>query len=306
MPADAFSGILAPALTPFKPNLAPDADALLAHCQWLLDQGVDGLAVFGTTSEANSLGVEERVTLLEQLIDGGIPPQKLMPGTGTCALMDTIRLTQHAVERGCRGVLMLPPFYYKAVDDEGLFASYAEVIERVGESGLQIYLYHIPPVAQVGISLRLIGRLLEAYPRTIAGLKDSSGAWSNTAAVLREYPELATFCGSEVFLLETLRHGGAGSITATANINVAQIRSLYTHWQREDAETLQREITAVRKAYEPFATIPALKAVAADFYGAPDWRTVRPPLRPLTESARGDLAAALHAVGFSMGNTDVQ
>jgi 4-hydroxy-tetrahydrodipicolinate synthase len=303
MRADAFSGILVPALTPFKSNLAADADGLLAHCRWLLARNVDGLAVFGTTSEANSLGVDERMSLLEHLIDGGIPARKLMPGTGMCALTDTIRLTQHAVEHGCRGVLMLPPFYYKAVDDDGLFASYAEVIERVGNASLRIYLYHIPPVAQVGISLGLIGRLLAAYPQAIAGLKDSSGDWANTAAVLREYPELATFCGSEVFLLDTLRHGGAGSITATANINPVQIRALYRDWQSGGAETLQKRITAVRKAYEPYATIPALKAVAAEFYGADDWRIVRPPLRALAEKDRRALMSALAAVGFDMAAT---
>lgn len=302
MRSDTFSGILVPALTPFKPNLAADADGLLAHCRWLLERGVDGLAVFGTTSEANSLGVDERMSLLEHLIDGGIVPQKLMPGTGMCALTDTIRLTQHAVERGCRGVLMLPPFYYKAVDDEGLFASYAQIIERVGDAGLRIYLYHIPPVAQVGISLDLIGRLLAAYPQTIAGLKDSSGDWANTAAVLREYPELSTFCGSEVFLLETLRHGGAGSITATANINPTQIRALYLDWESDEAESLQREITAVRRAYEPFATIPALKTVAAEFYESPDWRIVRPPLRPLAATQRDALLRSLTAIGFQMGH----
>lgn len=197
---------------------------------------------------------------------------------------------------------MLPPFYYKAVDDEGLFASYAQIIERVGDAGLRIYLYHIPPVAQVGISLDLIGRLLAAYPQTIAGLKDSSGDWANTAAVLREYPELSTFCGSEVFLLETLRHGGAGSITATANINPTQIRALYLDWESDEAESLQREITAVRRAYEPFATIPALKTVAAEFYESPDWRIVRPPLRPLAATQRDALLRSLTAIGFQMGH----
>ncbi|HSG64774.1 MAG TPA: dihydrodipicolinate synthase family protein [Gammaproteobacteria bacterium] len=296
-----FSGILVPALTPFKRDLSPDAGALLAHCRWLLEQGVDGLAVFGTTSEANSLGVDERMSLLEHLVESDIPADKLMPGTGLCALTDTIRLTRHAVELGCGGVLMLPPFYYKAVTDDGLYASYAEVVERVGSARLRIYLYHIPPVAQVGLSLGLIGRLLAAYPQSIAGLKDSSGDWSNTAAILHEYPQLATFCGSEVFLLETLRHGGAGSITATANINPGQIRALYGAWRDAGADELQRSVTAVRRAYEPFATIPALKAVAAEFYGQPEWRAVRPPLRALDDAAREQLRGALAATGFRMG-----
>ncbi len=301
MTAKTFSGVLVPALTPFNSDLDPDADALLTHCRWLLEQGVDGIAVFGTTSEANSLSLEERISLLEHLLGNGIPAEKLMPGTGMCALSETVRLTRHAVEHGCGGVLMLPPFYYKAVNDDGLFASYAEVMERVGSTALNVYLYHIPPVSQIGLSLGLIGRLLDAYPDTVVGLKDSSGDWKNTSAVLREYPSLATFCGSEVFLLETMRHGGAGSITATANINAAQIRALFSSWQDDDAEKLQARITTTRRTYEAYATIPALKAVAANFYGTADWRTVRPPLLSLDADQQRTLIAALAEVGFEMG-----
>ncbi|NIW25670.1 MAG: dihydrodipicolinate synthase family protein [Gammaproteobacteria bacterium] len=301
MTANTFSGVLVPALTPFDSNLEPDADALLTHCRWLLEQGVDGLAVFGTTSEANSLSLEERLSLVEHLLDNGIPAEKLMPGTGMCALSDTVTLTRHAVEHGCRGVLMLPPFYYKAINDDGLFASYAEVIERVGNAALSVYLYHIPPVAHVGLSLELVGRLLSAYPDTVVGLKDSSGDWDNTSALLNEYPSLATFCGSEVFLLETMRNGGAGSITATANINAAQIRQVFSSWQNEDAEELQAQITTTRRTYETFPTIPALKAVAADFYDTPSWRTVRPPLLSLDADEQKTLVSALAQVGFNMG-----
>ncbi len=301
MTSRTFSGVLVPALTPFNRDLDPDAEALLAHCRWLLKQGVDGIAVFGTTSEANSLGLDERMNLLEHLLENGIPAEKLMPGTGMCALSDTVRLTRHAAEHGCRGVLMLPPFYYKAVSDDGLFASYAEVIERVGDTTLSIYLYHIPPVAQVGLSLGLIGRLLAAYPETVVGIKDSSGDWENTSAVLREYPSLATFCGSEVFLLETMRHGGAGSITATANINPAQIRQLFADWQKDGAEELQARITTTRRTYEIYPTIPALKAVAAEFYAKPEWRTVRPPLQPLDAEQQRALVTALADAGFEMG-----
>jgi len=300
MPQHTFRGILAPALTPFKPDLAPDADAFAIHCRWLLDQNVDGLAVLGTTSEANSLSVDERIALLDHLIDSGIPPAVLMPGTGTCALTDTVRLTAHAVGRGCAGVLMLPPFYYKAIDDDGLFASYSEVIQRVGSAALRVYLYHIPPVAQIGISLDLIARLLHAYPGTVVGLKDSSGDWSNTASVLREYPSLTTFCGSELFLLDTLRAGGAGSITATANVNPAGIRRVFERWQEPDADELQARITAIRKAFEGFAVIPALKAVAAGFYNLPQWRVVRPPLRALSEVEEARLLDALSGLGFHM------
>ncbi|MGN6703807.1 MAG: dihydrodipicolinate synthase family protein, partial [Burkholderiaceae bacterium] len=181
-----LTGVFSPVVTPFGADLAPDAGKLVRHCRWLLSQGV-GLAVFGTNSEANSLSTGEKRGLLDALADAGIPGNRMMPGTGCCALPDTVELTRHAVARGAGGVLMLPPFYYKGVSDDGLFASYSEVIQRVGDQRLRIYLYHIPQVSQVPISLGLIERLLKAYPGTIAGIKDSSGDWSNTQAMLERF-----------------------------------------------------------------------------------------------------------------------
>src|SRR5437764_14819256 len=226
-----LSGVLAPVLTPFRSDLSPDAARFVRHCRWLLSQGCAGLAVFGTTSEANSLSVEERETLLQELLSAGIDPGRLLPGTGCCALTDTVRLTRAAVRAGCAGVLMLPPFYYKAVSEEGLFRSFAEIIERVGDARLRVYLYHIPPVSQVPISLGLIERLLKAYPGTVTGLKDSSGDWANTEAILKAFRGVFdVFAGSEAFLLANMRNGGKGCISATANINPAAIHGLYANW----------------------------------------------------------------------------
>jgi 4-hydroxy-tetrahydrodipicolinate synthase len=307
-----FRGVLAPALTPFRPDLSPDVAAFTAHCRWLLSsQGVDGLAVFGTTSEANSLGIDERMALLEALVEAGIPPSKLMPGTGTCALTDTLRLTRHAVEQGCGGVLMLPPFYYKNVGDDGLYASFARVIEGIGSDALKIYLYHIPPMSQTPLSLTLIGRLLRAYPTAIAGIKDSGGDWANTRAILEQYPTLATFCGSEVFLLDTLRHGGAGTISATANINAPAMRRVVdalappasaTSAGRSPAtpEALQLQLDAVRRCMQAHPTVAGLKAVLAEARRREDWRTVRPPLEPLSAEQGADLVHRLAAIGFDL------
>src|SRR5258706_3671484 len=176
MAGDQFPrGVFVPACTPFHADFSVDAERFVAHCRWLLDEGANGLAVFGTTSEANSLGQSERTALLERLVDDGIDPGLLMPGTGCCALPDTVALTRHAVTAGCMGVLLLPPFYYKGVGDDGLFAGISELIQRVGDKRLRIYLYHIPPMASVGWSLKLIERLLAAFPGTVVGIKDSSG-----------------------------------------------------------------------------------------------------------------------------------
>jgi len=176
-------GVLAPVVTPFQDDLSPDRERFIAHCKWLLSQNC-GLAVFGTNSEANSLSMEERAMLLDELVAAGIDPSRMMPGTGCCSITETVKLTVQAVEHGCAGVLMLPPFYYKDVSEEGLYRYFSEVVQRVGDARLKIYLYHIPPVAVVGITTRLVERLLAAYPNAIAGMKDSSGDWNNTKTFL--------------------------------------------------------------------------------------------------------------------------
>lgn len=297
-----FAGVLVPALTPFSRELTPDGACFVTHCQWLLAQGVDGLGVFGTTGEANSLSVDERMRLVDALLEARIPPQRLMVGTGTCALTDTVRLTTHAVANGCAGVLMLPPFYYKNVTDDGLFAAFAETIERVGDARLRVYLYHIPPVAQVGISLELVARLIAAYPQCVVGIKDSSGDWKNTESLLREFPGFGTFAGSETFLLDTLRGGGAGCITATGNVNPAGIRSVYEAWQTSDAERLQTRITEIRQTIQAYPMIPALKAIAGTCYGHADWNHVRPPFVKLTSAQYAALFENLKRIGFDMAD----
>jgi 4-hydroxy-tetrahydrodipicolinate synthase len=294
-------GVLSPVVTPFHAALRPDARRFVRHCRWLLDQGV-GLAVFGTNSEANSLSVAEKLALLDALVDAGLPAERMMPGTGCCAFPDSVELTRHAVGRGCAGVLMLPPFYYKDVSDDGLFASYAEVIERVGDARLRVYLYNIPQVSRVPIGLALIDRLLGRYPGTVAGIKDSSGDWSNTQAMLERFQPRGfdVFSGSETFLLATLRAGGAGCISATANVNPAAIAQLNREWLAPDADARQAALDGVRAAFQKFPMIPALKAAIAHFSGDASWPTVRPPLVALTTEQRRQLLETLNALGFAM------
>jgi len=295
-----FSGVLTPVIMPFDTALRVDAPKLISQCRWLLTQHVD-IAIFGTNSEANSLGVDEKIDLLDQVIDAGIDPIHLMPGTGLCAITETSKLTAHAVRAGCGGVLMLPPFYYKGVSDEGLFRAYSEVIERVGSSELRIYLYHIPPVSQVGISLSLIERLIKAYPGVVVGIKDSSGDWQNTQAMLNtSWDDFVVFAGSESFLLQTMQHGGAGCISATANINPSAIRRLFENWNHEDAGAAQEKLNAVRQCVQRFPVIPALKSTIAQFSGDPEWRRVRPPLIELSDVQHSELLRQLAAIGFSI------
>lgn len=293
--------VWSPVITPFNEALAPDTSRFVAHCRWLLDNDV-GLAVFGTNSEANSLSIDEKKELLDALVEGGIPAERLMPGTGSCAIPDAVALTRHAVAKGVEGVLMLPPFYYKGVSDEGLFRYFAEVIERVGDERLRIYLYHIPPVSQVPISLALIERLLKAYPDNIVGVKDSSGDWDNTKAMIDAFAAdgFQVYAGSELFLLETLRAGGAGCISATANVNPGPISALAKRWQDEDADQQQAELIRTRRSFESVPMIPALKAATARFSGMEGWARPRPPLVELDPTQRDTLFARLDELGFGM------
>src|SRR5437870_631724 len=301
-------GVLAPVVTPFKSDLPPDSQRFIAHCKWLLSQNC-GLAVFGTNSEANSMAAEERLKLLDALVAAGIDPSRMMPGTGCCSITETVELTAHAVKHGCAGVLMLPPFYYKDVSEEGLYRYFSEVVHRVGDTRLKIYLYHIPPVAIVGITPKLIERLLKAYPNAIAGMNGSSGDWNNTKTFLDAFAARAgravsgfdVFVGSESFLLANMRNGGVGTISATANVNPAAIHKLYAEWTNADADDQQAKLNVVRDVFaEKYPMISALKQAIAIYANDPAWRMVRPPLVELTAEQAKTLTAELKAISFTM------
>jgi 4-hydroxy-tetrahydrodipicolinate synthase len=295
MPRSGLGNVVAPVLTPFGADGLPDRSRFTTHAHWLLDEGATGLAPFGTTSEANSLSMAERKLLLTSLIAAGIDPKFLMPGTGLSSLPETVELTRHALGLGVAGVLMLPPFYYKAVKDDGLFRFFAEVIEQVGDMRLQVYLYHIPPVAQVGFSAELIERLLEAYPNTVVGLKDSSGDWAHTKMLIDRFPGFRVYSGSEVALRQNLEAGGAGTISAGVNVNARLIRKLADAMGTKEAEALEAKVTGLRKAMQAYPMIPMLKALVAHFRQDPIWAETRPPLSPLAEADRRTVVPELAA-----------
>lgn len=290
-----LAGVFAPVLTPMRDDLSPDTPKWIAFCKQLLANGCTGLAPFGTTSEANSLGLEERMEMLDALVAAGVPAAQLMPGVGTCAIPDTVRLSAQAARLGCGGVLMLPPFYYKGVSDEGIFRAVAEVIERVGDVRLKVYVYHIPPIAAVGFSLAVIERLLKAYPGTVVGMKDSSGDWANQKSVLEAFPEFDVFTGSERFLLANLRLGGVGTISAMANVIPEKIRFLYDNYLAENANLLQERLDRYREATREYAPIPALKQILANRTGDRTWLNLRPPLINLNETATHEMLAKFAA-----------
>src|SRR5258708_22448838 len=189
--------------------------------------------------------------LLDALVAAGVDTSRMMPGTGCCSIAETVKLTAQAVKHGCAGVLMLPPFYYKRVSEEGLYRYFSEVVQRVGDSRLRIYLYHIPPVAVVGITAGLVERLLKSYPNAIAGMKDSSGDWNNTRIFLDGFAQSGfdVFVGSESFLLANMRNGGVGTISATANVNPAAIHKLFMESKNADADDRQTRLDVIRDAF---------------------------------------------------------
>jgi 4-hydroxy-tetrahydrodipicolinate synthase len=288
-------GVFAAVLTPMRENLSVDRAAFAEHCRRLLDAGCHGLGIFGTTGEANSLSVGERIDAWEGLVADGIPAATLLPGTGACALPDAVRLSEEALALGAPGVLALPPFYYKGVSDDGLFRFFAELIERVGDDRLRVFLYHIPPQTQIGFSPELIGRLLDAYPETIAGTKDSAGDAARIERLCKDFPQLRVFAGTEKFLLNTLRWGGDGCISATANVTAAQARRVYDLHEAGDAaeaEAEQAALTARRAFFDRFPPVPAMKALLREQTGDELWKNLRPPLDALDDERLRDLLAA--------------
>lgn len=296
-----IKGALAPAMTPFTPDLEPDTRRFIAHCKWLVANGA-GLAIFGTNSEATSLSVTERLRLADALLQAGVPPSKMMPGTGASSISDAVALTKHAVANGAAGVLMLPPFYYKGVSDQGLFDYYAHVIDKVASDALRIYLYHIPQVTQVPITLDLIGMLRRKYPKTVVGAKDSSGNWDNTKAMLDAFAKdgFDVFPASESTLSAALPLGAAGCISATVNLNPGGIRALYEKWNTPEGPQLQARANVIRQVFQSPNMIPAMKRVAAELSGHRDWAIVRPPLVALDDAAAARLARELQAADFRM------
>lgn len=297
-----LKGVFAAALTPMDEDLNPDHEAFAAHCRRLLDAGCHGLGVFGTTGEANSLSVDERIAALEALVEAGIPSETLLPGTGSPSLTDAVRLSRAALAVGVPGVLVLPPFYYKGVSDDGLFAFFAELVERVADDRLRVYLYHIPQMTGVGLRLPLIGRLIEAYPGVVVGTKDSAGDWERIESTCRQFPDFSVFAGTERYLLSTLRSGGVGCISATVNVTARLARQVYDLQEAgryDEAETLQEHLTDLRATIEKFPAIPSLKSLMRRLTAEEAWGNLRPPLTELGDAQTRKLLSSLPVAQLS-------
>jgi 4-hydroxy-tetrahydrodipicolinate synthase len=296
-------GVWAAALTPLNSDLSVDLDAMVAHHKWLLANGCDGVAVLGTTGEANSFTVGERRAVIDAVATSGMVLDRIMIGTGCCALPDTVELTRAVLDTGCTSVLMLPPFYYKGVSDDGLFAAYDHVIQTIGDSRMEIIVYDFPAMTGLEIGTGLLARLNKAYPDTVIGVKDSSGRWDDMKAVAEAIPGFGTFAGTEQYLLDTLRAGGAGCITATGNVTSHLCQRVYAAFVSGDqaaADAAQEEASAVRLMLQAHGAVPALKEIMAQHTGDGAWRNMRPPIMPLSEAKIAALYADMEKMGFTL------
>lgn len=297
-------GVFSAALTPLDDELAPDHARFVEHCRYLLGEGCNGIAMLGTTGEANSFSVAERTALLEATIAGGIKPNLLLPGTGVAAFVDTIALTRHALSVGVETVVMLPPFYYKNVSDEGVYAAYSEVVQRIGDARLKVVLYHYPQMSAQPISHALIEKLRKAYPTTFVGIKDSSADFANMTAMVERFPGFAVLGGADALMLQLLRKGGAGCITATSNVVARSLAYVFEHFGDSDDDpglkAAQARIVRARELVTRFPQMASLKALTADRTGHAGWKRLRPPLEALPAEQEKELlvnAAAFAAAG---------
>ena len=287
-------GVIAPILTPFNDDLSIATDHYVAHARWLFEQGCAGIAPFGTTGEALSVGIDERIAAIRALLDGGIDPARVIPGTGLTNIADTARLSRACLDMGCAAVMTLPPFYFKGVSNDGLYAYFEQLIATLGVDA-RIFLYHIPPIAVVGIPPALAKRLHQDFPAQVIGIKDSSGDWENTQELLG-IDDLIVYPGSELPLLDALELGAPGCISATANINASAIAEVIEAYDRGDLEIAQDLLLAVRRFRETvqdYGAIPAQKRLLAIATGDVRWANVRPPLTAMCDGAGRDLTDLL-------------
>ena len=281
-------------LTPFKKDLTIDTKLFISHCEFLLKNNIS-LAPLGTTGEANSISVSEKIDLIKTLANSDLPKEKIIIGTGNTSFVDAALLTKTAVENKIYSVLLLPPYYYKNVSDEGVYQYYKEIINIVKSKNLRVFLYNIPQVSGVTISIDLVNRLKKEFSELITGIKDSSGNFENT----KKYKEIKNFIvypGSEKFLYDGLHIGCSGCISATTNVNI-EAAKLINSFDKSEGEAINIKIKAVRDIFEKYPVIPALKAIKIKEDS--NWSNIRPPLVALGDQQRSNLEKDLKDINFS-------
>ena len=288
-----LKGVIAAAATPIRDDLSIDLDRLVAHCRWLLgDGGCDGINLLGTTGEATSFSADQRVEAMRVVAKAGLPLDRFMVGTGAAALDDAVRLTAEAKALGFSGALLLPPFYYKGIDADGLVAYVETLVRRVGGDGLGLYLYHFPANSGVPYTPEIVARLRDALGETLRGLKDSSGDLDFSAGLAKSLPGFDVFPSAEASLGRAAELGFAGCISATANVTGPFAQAAWSGEGAAKTEGLAAAID-IRAAIAKFPLVAAVKATLALMSGNAGWNRVMPPLTALTPAQNEALRGAL-------------
>lgn len=292
-----ISGVYCAVITPLKNNLSINPDLHLRHCQSLMQKGLDGLVIFGTNGEASSFSVTQKIKSIEFLLENRIDASNLLIGTGSASLEDAIELTKFSVKIGAKASLIIPPFYFKNVTDDGVIAYYRNVIEQTGDNNFKFLLYNIPQHSGVTINFNIIENLLKLYPNNVVGLKDSTGDMDNMLKTIKYFNDFAVFCGNGALALHTSRRGGAGAITGDANIT-AKLLSFIIHnfrneKQIENFENLQMLIEKIRNVLNSHEQISLLKAYYSVADNMDEWNNVMPPLKRIDNPSNNKQVTAL-------------
>ena len=290
-------GTYSAALTPINNDFSINKALFLKHCKNLLSQGVDGLGIFGSTGEANSFNVNEKIEAIHYLIDNGISPEKIIPGTGQCSVTDTVLLSKSVAKLKVRGILVLPAFFYKNVKDDGVVEYYRRVIEEVEDQSLNYILYNIPQVSGVKINISILERLIDLYPNNLVGMKDSSGDLDNMLQVIKSINDFSLFSGSDSLALKVCQYGGAGAITATSNISGKLLSFIVNNFKKESSidnfqslQDLQVQIRSTLFSNEPISTLKAFLSVKQN---EKNWNRITPPLKTITDPQNDKTVIAL-------------
>jgi len=297
-----LNGVYTASLTPLTASFEPNIPALVRHAQWLLESGSDGVALLGSTGEANSLTLEQRLSIIEQT-SRELPPDRLMLGTGSCALQDAVRLTKASVDTGVYSVLVLPPFYYKPQSDESVLRFYSELILSVDEPRLRIIFYNFPKLSGYNFNVKILQELKQRFGDTAEGIKDSSGEWKNMLGIVQNIPDFMVYTGTETLLLDILKKGGAGCITATANLIAPECQRVLQAWKNNKqkvAEQAQINLTDLRKTLENYPLVSELKSLFASKTNTEEWDNMLPPFAPILDKQVEELTEQIKGLGLDL------
>ena len=296
------NGVYAASLTPLTSKLEPNISKLIDHVSWLIESGADGVALLGSTGEANSLTIEQRLNIIKK---SGIslPQEKIIIGTGCCALQDTIKLTKASIDSGFFSVLVLPPFYYKPQSDESIFRYFSKLISTVNEQKLRIIFYNFPMLSGYNFNTKILKSLKKEFGKIVSGIKDSSSEWLNIIKLVESVPDFKVYAGTETFLLDTLNIGGSGCISASANLTVKECQKVYQAWKSEKpkiAKDAQNKLSILRKILENYPFISELKSIFANKSDSENWVNMLPPFNPLSSKEIRSIENHLKDVGFDL------